>query len=103
VVRRGPILPLADIDKVYVGAQDDLVDLVPTTPHILATGSEHYIQLSQPDLVVNAVRLVIDRSTIGAARARHQCDARASDTSTGLARYTAGNSRLRLSTFGRSL
>jgi pimeloyl-ACP methyl ester carboxylesterase len=54
-------LTLSDIDKSYNDAQGYLVDLAPTTPQVFATGSEHYIQLSQPDLVINAVRLVIDR------------------------------------------
>jgi hypothetical protein len=57
-----PGLILSDIDKNYADAQSDLVDLAPTTPHIFATGSNHYIQLSQPDLVINTVRLVIDRA-----------------------------------------
>jgi pimeloyl-ACP methyl ester carboxylesterase len=56
-------LTLSDIDKSYNDAQDDLVGLAPTTPQVFATGSEHYIQLSQPDLVISAARLVIDRAT----------------------------------------
>ncbi len=56
-------LTLSDIDKSYNDAQGDLVGLAPTTPQVFATGSEHYIQLSQPDLVISAARLVIDRAT----------------------------------------
>ena len=59
-------LTLSDIDKGYNDAQGYLVDLAPTTPHVFATGSEHYIQLSQPDLVTNITRLIIDRAV------RHQ-------------------------------
>ena len=51
----------SDIDNAYAGAENDLVTLAPTTPHIFATGSEHYIQLSQPDLVINATLLVLAR------------------------------------------
>ena len=58
-------LTQSDIDESYVGAQSYLVDLAPTTPQVFATGSEHYIQLSQPDLVINAARLVIDRAMSG--------------------------------------
>src|SRR5579863_3678792 len=36
------------IDRAYASAQDDLVKLEPATPRVFATGSEHYIQLSQP-------------------------------------------------------
>jgi pimeloyl-ACP methyl ester carboxylesterase len=57
-----PGLTLSDLDNSYNDAQGYLVDLAPTTPHVFATGSEHYIQLSQPDLVINAARLVIDRA-----------------------------------------
>jgi pimeloyl-ACP methyl ester carboxylesterase len=58
-----PGITLSEIDNGYNSAQNDLVKLVPSTPHIFATGSEHYIQLSQPDLVINATRLVIQRVT----------------------------------------
>ena len=51
----------AEIDAAYVAAQQFFVRQSPTTPQIFATGSEHYIQLSQPDLVVAAVRLVLGR------------------------------------------
>jgi len=54
-------ITLPEIDKAYQGAQNDLVTLAPTTPHIFATGSEHYIQLSQPDLVIDATLLVLSR------------------------------------------
>jgi hypothetical protein len=47
-------LTVSDIDKSYDGAQGYLVALAPTTPQVFATGTEHYIQLSQPDLVINA-------------------------------------------------
>jgi hypothetical protein len=36
---------------------------VPTTPQVFATGSDHNIQLSQPDLVIDATRLVINRAS----------------------------------------
>jgi pimeloyl-ACP methyl ester carboxylesterase len=55
-------ITLAEIDTAYAGAQRYFVELVPTTPQIFATGSEHYIQLSQPDLVIDAIRLVIRRA-----------------------------------------
>ena len=56
-----PGITAPQIDRAYVGAQDDLVNLAPSTPHVFAIGSEHYIQLSQPDLVIEAVQLVIHR------------------------------------------
>jgi hypothetical protein len=39
------------------------VKLSPMTPQIIATGSGHYIQFTQPDLVVNATLLVAHRQT----------------------------------------
>jgi len=38
-----------------------LVDLRPGTPHLLATGSDHYVQVSNPDLVADTALLVIGR------------------------------------------
>ena len=42
-------------------AQDTLVGLEPQTPHILATGSDHYVQVRDPDLVTSAIRLIFNR------------------------------------------
>ncbi len=41
--------------------QNALVKLEPQTPHILATGSDHYVQLHDPDLVASVIRLIFDR------------------------------------------
>ena len=49
------------INGLYEQAQDYFVALAPTTPRLYATGSDHYIQFSQPDLVVDATKLVIGR------------------------------------------
>jgi hypothetical protein len=43
---------------------------VPTTPQVFATGSAHNIQLSQPDLVINATRLVISRAAAASTNKR---------------------------------
>ena len=52
----------AAIDTAFGNAQRYFVELVPTTPQVFATGSEHNIQASEPDLVVNATRLVTSRA-----------------------------------------
>ena len=49
----------------YERAQDDFVALAPTTPQIVATGSARYIQFSQPDLIVAAAEMVMDRVVAG--------------------------------------
>jgi pimeloyl-ACP methyl ester carboxylesterase len=50
-----------DIDGVWPAAQLSLVDLLPNTPQIIAHGSIHYIQITEPDVVVSAARLVMAR------------------------------------------
>lgn len=62
-----PGLTLSQIDTAFESAEDAFVALEPATPHVFATGSEHYIQLSQPDLVISATELVIARA-VGASR-----------------------------------
>lgn len=52
----------ADIDGVWAQAQQSLAQLLPGTPHEIATGSIHYSQVTEPDLVASAARLVIDRA-----------------------------------------
>ena len=52
----------ADLEAVWPDAQQTLVDLLPNTPHVIATGSIHYIQVTEPDLVISAARLVITRA-----------------------------------------
>jgi len=56
----------AAIDTAFGNVQRYFVELVPTTPQVFATGSRHDIQLSQPDLVINATRLVISRAAAAA-------------------------------------
>lgn len=52
----------AELERLWpIGAQT-LVKLEPDAPHIIATGSDHYIQVHQPDLVIEAVRLAIERA-----------------------------------------
>jgi pimeloyl-ACP methyl ester carboxylesterase len=52
----------AHLEQAWRDATSDLIALRPQTPHLIATGSDHFIQLHQPDLVVAAVRLVLQRS-----------------------------------------
>jgi pimeloyl-ACP methyl ester carboxylesterase len=55
----------ADLERIWPEAAQDLVKLEPDTPHIFATGSDHYIQIHQPDLVIASIRLVIARAKQG--------------------------------------
>ncbi|MEU3316023.1 alpha/beta hydrolase [Streptomyces sp. NPDC006662] len=53
---------LARLEAAWPKAQQSLVELAPQTPHLLATGSDHYVQLQDPDLTTAAVRLVAERA-----------------------------------------
>lgn len=57
-----PGLPSDETNRLYEKAQDDVVALAPATPQTFATGSDHYIQFSQPDLVVQAAELIERRA-----------------------------------------
>ncbi|MDT5286151.1 MAG: hypothetical protein QOF88_1040, partial [Mycobacterium sp.] len=59
-----PGLPADETNRLYEQAQDSIVALAPNTPHLIATGSDHYIQFSQPDLVVRATELVERRAAV---------------------------------------
>jgi hypothetical protein len=50
-----------ETNRLYESAETALVQLQRDTPQIFATGSDHYIQWHQPDLVANASALVIGR------------------------------------------
>jgi len=60
-----PTVPEAlrtQLEKVWPEVQERLVDLGPQAPHIFATGSDHYVQIRDPDLVVSIIRLVFERA-----------------------------------------
>ncbi len=59
---------LAKLETAWPKAQQALVELRPQTPHLLATGSDHYVQLHDPDLTIAAVRLVADRTAAPGGR-----------------------------------
>ena len=52
---------LSKLEEVWPLVGDALVKLEPQTPHIFATGSDHYVQLRDPDLTTATIRLILDR------------------------------------------
>lgn len=52
----------AKLEQAWRDAAADLVALQPQTPHLVATGSDHFVQIHQPDLVVAGVSLVTQRA-----------------------------------------
>lgn len=59
-----PGLAADETNRLYEQAEVDVVALAPDTPQMIATGSDHYIQFSQPDLVVRATELVERRAAV---------------------------------------
>jgi pimeloyl-ACP methyl ester carboxylesterase len=51
----------SDVEAAWLKVQAALAKLVPNTPHIIAEGSDHYIQVREPDLVTSAIVLILER------------------------------------------
>ena len=50
------------VERIWNQTQKQLTALEPGTPQLIATGSDHYVQVRQPDLVIAATRLVLLRA-----------------------------------------
>jgi pimeloyl-ACP methyl ester carboxylesterase len=50
----------AGFEAAWRKGQDELAALLPDARHVTATESDHYIQIEQPDLVIDAVRAVVE-------------------------------------------
>jgi pimeloyl-ACP methyl ester carboxylesterase len=48
------------LETAWLAAQMDLIDLTPDTHHLVADQSAHYVQITQPDVVIAAIRSVVD-------------------------------------------
>ena len=48
------------LNKAWHAAQDTLATLAPNARHIVATKSSHYIQVQEPQLVVDAIKQVVE-------------------------------------------
>ena len=57
----------AEQEKIWRTSQDELVALVPGAEHVVATKSGHYIQAMEPDLVIAAVRKVVEAARRGSS------------------------------------
>lgn len=51
----------AELEQAWRDATTALIALRPQTPHMVVTGSDHMIQIRQPDVVAAAVDLVVQR------------------------------------------
>jgi len=59
---------LRKLEEVWPKVQALNATLRPQTPHIFATGSDHYVQLHDPDLTTSAIRLIFNRARRPAPR-----------------------------------
>ena len=48
------------LEKAWLAAQMDLIALTPGARHLVADQSAHYIQITQPDVVIAAIREVVE-------------------------------------------
>jgi pimeloyl-ACP methyl ester carboxylesterase len=55
-----PDWPTEAQHALWMELQEDLAGLVPGARHVVAEESRHYVHQSQPDMVVNAIRQVVD-------------------------------------------
>jgi len=55
-----PGFPVDAIEAVWTPLQDELVALVPDARLVVAEQSQHHIQIDQPDLVIEAIRQVVE-------------------------------------------
>ncbi|MGH3042440.1 MAG: alpha/beta fold hydrolase, partial [Gaiellaceae bacterium] len=56
---------LTTLEQGWPKVQDELVTLEPQSPHILATGSDHYVQIHDPDLTISTIALIFERARRG--------------------------------------
>jgi pimeloyl-ACP methyl ester carboxylesterase len=48
------------LEKAWLAAQGDLIALTPDSHHVVADHSAHYVQITQPDVVIAAIHSVVD-------------------------------------------
>ena len=53
------------LEQVWPKVQSALVNLEPLTPHIFATGSDHYVEINDPGLTIRVIELILDRARHG--------------------------------------
>lgn len=50
----------ATLEQAWAAGQTELAQLLPNTPHRTASMSSHYVQIEEPQLVIDAVRQVVE-------------------------------------------
>jgi len=60
-----PGFTIEELESAWVAAQDQLAMLLPNTPHETVTDASHYVQLQRPDVVIAAIKSVIEAVRTG--------------------------------------
>jgi pimeloyl-ACP methyl ester carboxylesterase len=50
----------ATLEQAWTRGQNELAQLLPDTPHRIAAKSSHYVQIEEPQLVIDAIRQVVE-------------------------------------------
>jgi pimeloyl-ACP methyl ester carboxylesterase len=50
----------ATLEQAWTRGQNELAQLLPNTPHRIAAKSSHYVQIEEPQLVIDAIRQVVE-------------------------------------------
>jgi pimeloyl-ACP methyl ester carboxylesterase len=50
----------ATLEQAWTKGQKELAELLPDTPHRIAAKSSHYVQIEEPQLVINAIRQAVE-------------------------------------------
>jgi pimeloyl-ACP methyl ester carboxylesterase len=50
----------ATLEQAWTTGQSELAQLLPNTPHRIAAKSSHYVQIEEPQLVIDAIRQVVE-------------------------------------------
>jgi pimeloyl-ACP methyl ester carboxylesterase len=50
----------ATLERAWTSGQQQLAQLLLDTPHLIATNSSHYVQIEEPQLVIDSIREVVD-------------------------------------------
>jgi pimeloyl-ACP methyl ester carboxylesterase len=53
---------LGNIERIWENQQNDLASLSSNSTHVIATKAGHYIQVDEPQLVIDAILKVIDEA-----------------------------------------
>ena len=49
-----------ELEDTWHTMQDELLELSSNSRRILATGSDHYVQISEPEIVIDAIRSIVE-------------------------------------------